>query len=564
MCQIKPFKRLLFVLCCLALVAGVSGREPKKKVNTQQSILPTELIDLQVSELMADKVDIRKSVISESLAEVEYLSEDELLEEESFRFPADELYESNWDTSWVNPFRSKEVSFPDSFNVDCRSFTIPIDGDIKVTSKYGPRRRRMHRGIDLKVQVGDTIRSAFGGKVRIKGFERRGYGYYLVVRHPNGLETIYGHLSKFLVTENDIVKTGQAIALGGNTGRSTGAHLHFETRFLGQALDPSDIIDFEKGIPHQDFYALRKGKMERNNVYTSTSERIVYHRVKKGETLGGIALKYKTTVNELCRLNGLTRKSTLRVGQSIRCGTTYVRTAKVEPEEVVASTVTETENVPQQRPAAYHSVKSKETLSAIARQYGTTVDALCRLNDIQSTAPLRVGQRICYRAASKPVAEKKEGQKKEELAIVTEEAEDLDKVSVVSEAKEEKPKATSAKPVYHYIAKGETLSQIARQHGTSVDELCRLNGISKNTTLRVGQKLRCKADAQTVAKAEKTVASDNSTSVKSNGPVYYRVKKGDTLGSIARKYGMTVNQLCEMNNITKTTILKVGRSLRCS
>lgn len=565
MCQIKSFK-LFFVLCFLVLAIGVSGREPKKKVDIPpQATLLNELIDMQVSELMADKVDTRKSVISESLAEVEYLLEDELLENEALRFPADELYNSNWDTSWVNPFRNKDISFPDSFNVDCRTFSMPIDGDIKVTSKYGPRRRRMHRGIDLKVHVGDTIRSAFSGKVRIKGFERRGYGYYLVIRHPNGLETIYGHLSKFIVSEDEIVKTGQAIALGGNTGRSTGPHLHFETRFLGQALDPSNIIDFEKGIPHQDFYALHKSKMEQTNMYTSTSERIVYHRVKKGETLGGIALKYKTTVNELCRLNGLTRKSTLRVGQSIRCGTTTVRTVKAETEEKVASTVTETENTPQQRPAAYHSVKSKETLNSIARQYGTTVDALCRLNDIRSTAPLRVGQRICYRAASKPVAEKKEDQKKEEIAaVVTEEVETLEKVSVVSEAKKEKPKA-NAKPDYHHVAKGETLSQIARQHGTSVDELCRLNGISKNVTLRIGQKLRCNADERTVAKAEKTIASsDNSASKKSNSPVYYRVKKGDTLSTIARKYGMTVNQLCEMNNITKTTILKVGRSLRCS
>lgn len=140
---------------------------------------------------------------------------------------------------------------PDSCVIDCSTFVLPMDSMTRVTSKYGPRRRRMHKGIDLKVQIGDTIRAAFDGKVRIKNFERRGYGYYLVIRHPNGLETVYGHLSKFLVGVNDIVRAGDPIALGGNTGRSTGSHLHFETRFLGQAINPADIIDFENSIPHQ-------------------------------------------------------------------------------------------------------------------------------------------------------------------------------------------------------------------------------------------------------------------------------------------------------------------------
>lgn len=575
MSQIKPSK-LLLILYCLVLAVGVNGREPKKK-NIQQSVLQAELMDQHVSELMADKVNTIRPVTSEALAELEYISEDDLLEAEALRFPADELYDSNWDTCWVNPFRSKEVNFPDSFDVDCRSFTIPIDSEIKVTSKYGPRRRRMHRGIDLKVQVGDTIRSAFSGKVRIKGFERRGYGYYLVIRHPNGLETIYGHLSKFLVTENDIVKTGQAIALGGNTGRSTGAHLHFETRFLGQALNPSDIIDFEKGVPHQDFYALHKSKIGRTNTYTSTSERIVYHRVKRGETLGKIAQKYGTSVNELCRLNGLTRKSTLRIGQSIRCGTTSVRTVKKET-ETLAATPTVTKAVEEktaeetvQRQAAYHKVKSRETLSSIARQYGTTVNALCRLNDIQSTTPLRVGQRICYRAGSKQVVAKKEEQQDEQAVnVATTETQTSQEITSKQGGEQENVKQQvtppAAKSVYHRVAKGETLSKIARQYGTSIDELCRLNGISKNAALRIGQKLRCNADEQAIARAEKTVTSSSDKSKQDNvkKTVYYRVKKGDTLGVIARKHGVTVQQLCEMNNITKTTILRVGRSLRCS
>ena len=130
-------------------------------------------------------------------------------EKENLMFPADELYGSNWENRWVDPFRgAAKVNFPDSFAIDCSSFVYPIaiDSMARITSKYGPRRRRMHKGIDLKVLKGDTIRAAFNGKVRIKAFERRGYGYYVVLRHPNGLETIYGHLSKILVEENQIVR----------------------------------------------------------------------------------------------------------------------------------------------------------------------------------------------------------------------------------------------------------------------------------------------------------------------------------------------------------------------
>lgn len=543
---------LSIIICGLFLSMNIHGKEPKKKDYISQPTLQTQLMDQQVSALMADKVNINTNVIVEGLAEVEYLSKDELSESEALRFPADELYGSNWDTCWVNPFRSKEkeVDFPDSFYVDCRSFYTPIDGNIKITSKYGPRRRRMHRGIDLKVQVGDTIRSAFSGKVRIKGYERRGYGYYLVVRHPNGLETIYGHLSKFLVSENDIVKTGQAIALGGNTGRSTGAHLHFETRFLGQALNPSDIIDFTEGVPHEDFYAIYKNKAGRTNVYTSTSERIVYHRVKRGETLGQIALKYGTSVTELCRLNGLSRKSTLRIGQSIRCGTTSARPAKKET-IVAGAGMTESTS---QNGGLYHKVQARESLSSIANRYGTTVDALCRLNNIQSTAPLSLGQEICYKAAPKSTA--KEGDEENKLSRTTEE-----KVSVLTQEDQTKTVAASESrhSVYHRVVRGETLGKIAHQYGTSVDELCRLNGISKTTTLRLGQKLRYEADQQTIVSSSSELSQSKSVQ-----PVYYQVKKGDTLGVIARKHGVSINKLCEMNNITTTTILKIGRSLRCS
>ena len=120
---------------------------------------------------------------------------------------------------------------PDTYTIDLTGFHMPTPST-KITSPFGPRWRRMHNGLDLKVNIGDTIVAAFDGKVRIVKYERRGYGKYVVIRHDNGLETVYGHLSKQLVEENQLVKAGEVIGLGGNTGRSTGSHLHFETRFL--------------------------------------------------------------------------------------------------------------------------------------------------------------------------------------------------------------------------------------------------------------------------------------------------------------------------------------------
>jgi murein DD-endopeptidase MepM/ murein hydrolase activator NlpD len=304
---------LLAGFTTLSFSATLAGQDDSR--NTER----TKLMDARVSELMAGRV-IKTDITTEKIATLEELL---LEEQEELLFPADELYGSNWDTRWVDPFRrdSSDVAFPDSCEIDCSSFILPITNDLRVTSKYGPRRRRMHRGIDLKIQVGDTIRAAFSGKVRIRNFERRGYGNYLVVRHPNGLETVYGHLSGFLVGVNDIVRAGDPIALGGNTGRSTGSHLHFETRFLGQAIDPAEIIDFENGVPHKDLFVFRNVKIKgRNtNIYTSSTNQMVYHRVKSGDTLGAIARKYGTTVGELCRLNGIKSTSTLRIGQSIRC-----------------------------------------------------------------------------------------------------------------------------------------------------------------------------------------------------------------------------------------------------
>ncbi|MDD2226664.1 MAG: peptidoglycan DD-metalloendopeptidase family protein, partial [Dysgonamonadaceae bacterium] len=186
---------------------------------------------------------------------------------------------------------------------------------------------------------GDTIYAAFDGKIRVKDYERGGYGNYIVIRHINGLETVYGHLSKFLVEENDFVESGQPIGLAGSTGRSTGPHLHFETRFLGRPINPNFIVDFNNKVCHRDEYAVTNSSFKKttassrsilkpgetyqvpadnNNSNKYVSGEVQYHRIKKGDTLSGIAKRYGISVKKICNLNNITTKTILRPGKSLR------------------------------------------------------------------------------------------------------------------------------------------------------------------------------------------------------------------------------------------------------
>ncbi len=369
---------------------------------------------------MANRVSPTQ-IVSDELAVAKLNEFNELLAAESLMFPADEIYNSNWDTLHVNPFRNTDIEFPDAYNIDCSSFTMPIDHEqIRITSKYGPRRRRMHRGIDLGLHVGDTVRAAFDGKVRIKSYERKGYGYYLVLRHPNGLETVYGHLSKFLVRENQVIRAGEPIALGGNTGRSTGAHLHFETRFLGKDLNPAEIIDFENKVPHKDEYVFQNIKIngKKSNIYSTSADAIAVHRVRQGETLGLIARKYGTSVSELCRLNGISQTSILSIGQSIRFRAKQItieassdaiqkkQPAKSEKVQTPAANTGHSTGkkieVPIQTSAAentsdepiYHKIQSGDSLFSLSKKYGISIQKLCEMNNIQQNIILKIGQKI--------------------------------------------------------------------------------------------------------------------------------------------------------------------------
>jgi murein DD-endopeptidase MepM/ murein hydrolase activator NlpD len=246
------------------------------------------------------------------MARIDSVVLNRLIKAEAYEYPADDLY-----PEWSNEYAHKytNVAMPDSLVIDLTGFCMPTE-NTKVNDIFGyrPRRRRVHYGLDIKVERGDTIRAAFDGKVRYVSYQKRGYGHYVVIRHPNGLETLYAHLTSKLVAENDVVRAGDPIGLGGNTGRSTGPHLHFETRLLGKALDPALFFDFPNQDVTGDTYLYTKPKKK---VY-DPSDPDTYYKVRSGDTLSRIAARKGTSVKQLCKLNGITTQTTLRVGQVLR------------------------------------------------------------------------------------------------------------------------------------------------------------------------------------------------------------------------------------------------------
>lgn len=284
----------------------------------------------------------RQAPVDRKMKAVDTLLLRQIIEKENTESPATQLY-----NEWENRYAHRATALPDSFRIDLRHFCMPTPSRV-VTSNFGSRWGRQHKGLDIKVYIGDTIRAAFSGKVRIVRYEARGYGNYIVIRHHNGLETIYGHLSKQLVEENQEVRAGDVIGLGGNTGRSTGSHLHFETRLCGVALNPALMFDFREQDVTGDFYTFRNNSYQHesaeatrlrgkvgNGGYTPAQVRgtvanrshqeevilpmqVQYHKVQAGETLNSIARKRGVTIEQICRLSHINQSTKLKPGIILR------------------------------------------------------------------------------------------------------------------------------------------------------------------------------------------------------------------------------------------------------
>lgn len=279
------------------------------------------------------------SAVNSNIAKIdEDCNDEEAVDTSLILFPSNDLYAS-WDTTMAHPYNFNEAFKVDSVEIDLISpddngFSMPFKGH--VTSEYGWRRRRPHYGTDIDLVTGDTVVSAFDGMVRIAKV-CYGYGNCIIVRHKNGLETVYAHLSQMNVEVGKMVKAGEIIGLGGNTGRSTGDHLHWELRYLGQAIDAMDVVDFKSGNLKDNCFVLRKKDVvakydlralknrHRSDVGLSKAE-LAYakktgsklHKIKSGDTLGYLAKRYHTTVSALCKKNKIKPTSTLRLGQLIK------------------------------------------------------------------------------------------------------------------------------------------------------------------------------------------------------------------------------------------------------
>lgn len=252
----------------------------------------------------------------------------------------DSLNTEHWNTEVIHIIDVDLKDLPNEVDIalvdSLHGYCIPHPGPVHSTFKY--RRKRPHKGVDISLTTGDAVYAAFDGVVRIAMPTRMsgGYGNVVVIRHVNGLETYYGHLSKYIVKSGDIVKAGELIGYGGSTGRSTGPHLHFETRYMGQAFDPERIFDFQSGTLRDDVITLKKhyfscnshyGQSDAQSYAASTkpapklnvsSNGSMYYKVKSGDTLSKIAKRHGTTVAKLCKLNGISQNKVLRVGERLR------------------------------------------------------------------------------------------------------------------------------------------------------------------------------------------------------------------------------------------------------
>ena len=268
-------------------------------VGTRAQDALSEPVTLHAQMEMVDTVEVHNTLLNEA-----------------YIIPSDDMY-----PTWTNSVVHYNAALPDSFRIDLRRYVMPTT-NTKITDIFGyrPRRRRVHQGLDIKVQTGDTIYAAFDGKVRITNFQRRGYGHYVVVRHNNGIETLYAHLSKKLVKVNQNVKAGDPIGLGGNTGRSSGSHLHFETILMGKSIDPALLFDFKNQSVTGDYYMYRKpgSKYIENGKVKIAGPESKYHKVKSGDTIEKIARKYGVSQRRIFELNGLNSKSIIRPGQNLR------------------------------------------------------------------------------------------------------------------------------------------------------------------------------------------------------------------------------------------------------
>ena len=338
--------RKTLTLCLMLLVAGVASAQNTTNNKINKDSLPADAIIVKRVPLASGEAfDVKDVLVVDTIPSTSEGLSIVLYNDNTWRYVRNRdidvldetIYTQNLDTSKIHAYNVELKDLPMSMVIDLvdtlKSYHYPFKG--RVTSKYGPRRRGIHQGTDIDLETGDPIYATFDGRVRHTTYVARGYGHLIIIRHDNGLETFYAHLSEVNVKPGDWVTAGQVIGKGGNTGRSTGSHLHYEMRYKGHSFDPERLINFTTGDLRRETFLLKRTYFspysrftqdfdeevqsdEEDKKIAAEAAAIKYHIVKKGDTLGRIAINNHTTVTKLCQLNGLKKTSTLRIGQRIR------------------------------------------------------------------------------------------------------------------------------------------------------------------------------------------------------------------------------------------------------
>jgi len=324
--------RKIFSVLLVAGIFCVSGFNPIYAQSTDF------LADARITNTKTD------SLLSKSFSNSIWLSYQDSVNE----IPSYEVY-CKWDTTIIHPYNFPASVFNDTTTLvlageNLGNFSIPCKG--KTNSNFGPRHRQAHFGIDLHLQTGDSVYAAFDGMVRIAKLNKS-YGNVVIIRHQNGLETIYAHLSKILVSPNQKIKSNDIIGLGGNTGHSFGSHLHFEVRYKGEPIDPNDLISFENQKLIADTITITSKNFEIYNFFLNGGYKT--HRISNKKHLKYIVKNTKST-----------KKSSFSVSNS------------------------------------YCIVKKGDTLYSIAKKYHTTPEHILKINKMKSTAVLKVGEKIKF------------------------------------------------------------------------------------------------------------------------------------------------------------------------
>ena len=339
---INRISKYLLVFTCMALSpAGEISAENRVRIDTVKTVLQVRRPALEA----VKSLDISPAGPIDTLDTVNEHVKVVLYSDNTWQYyktpefaQSKDVFNNYWDEVNTNPYKASLDSLPYSWSVwlvdNLDQYHCPFQGDIHPRGKFGPRRGRRHQGVDLPLKTGDPIYATFTGRVRMAKY-MSGFGNLIVIRHENGLETFYAHLSKMNVRSGDWVNAGDVIGLGGSTGRSTGPHLHFETRHNGFAFDPQWLIDFKTGELRHRLFVLKKKYF---NIYSNYAQdfedewkneeddkreeaeraAMKWYTVKSGDTLGRIAINNGTTVSAICKLNGITPKTVLKIGRRLR------------------------------------------------------------------------------------------------------------------------------------------------------------------------------------------------------------------------------------------------------